>query len=736
MKGGLILENIKPKDFSHEKLFGSANRTEKIVPLNRDVSKVPPVYQGDKPFCVAATITWIKQFMSGNVDLAHEYLAMIAKIGENGAKPSQVLEPARKRGIASQKAWNGATSASDEKLEESATEFKIAGYTRITDLSLTGLYNALKKGPIAIGVKDWKGVGPHFMAGYDVTPDGLAFKAQNWWEGSEKEIVSLKDIVCAYAFLDSFEKPMHPFRAGWLLAAQSFVSTYKFFIGAGLLALSILGGTQFGAGYTPVTGYESNLTSRVIASDTSIPVASINDKAGHAIVFANTSPSSTARIYFTLEPGGTREEIIYCTGLSGSSFTPCVRGLDFQGGGLTASSTLAKIHPAGSKIIISNVGQVYGEFVSIDGLQRIDGQKYFAVIPRQTATTTLPTENDQYATKYYVDNVGAGGLTSANASTTRGLEVFGTSPETLGVNIGTATSGLWFDSTNGYKLKIYASSTKGLYIDSNGRLAIDESDNFNWTGTHAFNSTVTSYGSLRVQTPTTSQDAVNRGYLESSIASVTSTLFEGAKYTTIWATSSRILASASGGADARVRPYFLDNQWVECPEVPDVACFAFAPYLDSLTGFSRTFRASGLVQVLSGTATASVMLYGVGSSTISGNDHTTTLDKNFVGFWMKGNGTAGTFTIHGATANGSSFTTSTSLGTFTVNDMVSLSVTFTPTSQAVFRAVVNGGAASEATISTTLPSTYGFYPYISYDSGLSTPTGVQTTYYSPLFLEF
>ena len=59
MKGGLILEHVKPKDYTHERLYGSADRTEKIVPLGRDVSAVPQIYQGDKPFCVAATITWI-----------------------------------------------------------------------------------------------------------------------------------------------------------------------------------------------------------------------------------------------------------------------------------------------------------------------------------------------------------------------------------------------------------------------------------------------------------------------------------------------------------------------------------------------------------------------------------------------------------------------------------------------------------------------------------------------------
>jgi len=736
MKGGLILEHVKPKDYTQEKLFGSADRTEKIVPLGRDVSAVPQIYQGDRPVCVAATITWIKQFMSGNIDLAHEYLAMIAKIGSNGAKPSQVLEPARKRGIASQNAWDEAETSDSLILEQSAEEFKVHGYTRITDLSMHGIYTALKRSPLAVGVSDWKGVGPHFMAVYDVTEDGLACKARNWWEGSEEEVIPFDKIVCAYGFLSpEFSKPSHPINAGWVSAIASFLAFNKKLLGLGgiILAslLALLNPIGFGAGYTPVTGYESTFTARVTASDATFPVASINDKAGHAIVFANTSPSSTARIYFTLEPGGTREEVSYCTGVSGSTFTGCVRGLDFQGGGLTASSTLAKVHPAGSKLIISNVGQVYGEFVSIDGTQRIDGAKYFAVIPRQTTTTTLPTANDQYATKYYVDSVGAGGLTSANVSSTMGLIANGTAPETFGVRLSSLTSGLWFDTGNSYALSIKTSSTKGLYIDSLGNVAIDESDNFVWGGTHTFNGNVTTTGKLQVATPTADADAVSLGYLNTALTDYVYP--KGSLFTSTYTTGSRnLVADVSSGSY-----YYSGYDAVSTYAIADGATAMYTSIVRPMTtikyGFARSFLAGGVVTLANafGSNSNERINFGVGTSTFTSKKFS--YIANYAGFEIRTTG-AGTGDIYAYTTNGSASTTSYLLTTLVPTDVLEWGIDFSPTSTCAFTLIKNGATAITTSTATNLPTGEGAYLGISHykvnATGLSANlgTGVSNEY--------
>ena len=53
------------------------------------------------------------------------------------------------------------------------------------------------------------------------------------------------------------------------------------------------GEMKMGAGYTPVTGYQSRTTSYISASASTIPVASTLDRAGNAITMASMSPTGT-----------------------------------------------------------------------------------------------------------------------------------------------------------------------------------------------------------------------------------------------------------------------------------------------------------------------------------------------------------------------------------------------------------------------------------------------------------
>lgn len=533
-KGGLVLEPIKRKDYVHEKMYGSSYAPAELKPLGRDISNVPVVFQGDLPHCVAATVTWIRQFQNDDsVDLSHEYLAELADIGPLGAKPSQVLEPARKKGIAEQTAWDEKSSL----LNESAEKFKVSGYSRVTDLSIRGLYSALKVSPLAIGVRDWKGVGPHFMAAFDITDDGLAFKCVNWWDKEKTmvEEVPFKEVVVAYSFIDPKNgQSTKGIRAGVFPALLSLVTFYKKISALIFALLTVIGsffglssepqnapysafiaqdGSRwlveplsgkiegiksvetdsllFGAGYTPITGYKSNLTSRIAAADTSIPVSSILDDGGNAINLSNVSPSSTVRVYFTIEPGKSRQEVVYCTGLTGNNWTPCTRGLAFQGDSLSSSSTLAQIHPAGSEIIISNVGVYFREFVSIDGTQRIDGEKTFLKLPKTSATQTVPTSDDQLVNKYYADSIIAGGLSSQNASTSLAVAPFSgiTNCSTSGTCFGLYVSST--DSGNGGFINIKTdnvTSTIGrLYFDLPAFLAKAVTVTANWV----FSGTVT-----------------------------------------------------------------------------------------------------------------------------------------------------------------------------------------------------------------------------------------------------
>lgn len=285
----------------------------------------------------------------------------------------------------------------------------------------------------------------------------------------------------------------------------------------------LLGGP--GGSYTPVTGYQSRLSTYVSASATTIPVASTKDKAGNQIVLTDISSSSTAKVYLSVATGTSKEEIIVCTGLTAASWTGCSRGLSFQGGSMTASTTLAYTHNAGTSIIITDVGQFFTEFVSINGNQTIYDRKTFYAFPIVTSTTALPTLGSELANKYYVDNVGAGGFTASNVSTTRGLSVDGSAPERVGINVST-TRGLAFDNngTANRPLMVTVSSTGGIGFASDGSLQFDPTQNINFTGALTFSGNVTSTGSSRItQTPTISADVVNLGYLNNTLTSFVAT---------------------------------------------------------------------------------------------------------------------------------------------------------------------------------------------------------------------
>lgn len=154
-----------------------------------------------------------------------------------------------------------------------------------------------------------------------------------------------------------------------------------------------------GSTYVPVTGYQSRTTQYISASATVIPVASTKDKAGNQIVLSNISSSGTVKVYMNLEAGTSNEEPIICTGVTASSWTGCTRGIPFQGGSETSSSTIAKPHNAGASIIITNIGQFFNQYVSIDGAQTINDVKTFTsspLIPNPAAGNGFAAVNENY----------------------------------------------------------------------------------------------------------------------------------------------------------------------------------------------------------------------------------------------------------------------------------------------------------------------------------------------------
>jgi len=158
------------KDWNLHKVYGSPEPVP-ILPLGRDISKVPITHQGSENTCVSCTVTWIKMWMEASgVDLSHEFLASISGTTERGAEADWVLQSAKYDGICDQASWDKQGYTSD--LLTLAEEHKIAAYAYPPTLSKQNIYHALCIGPIMVGVDDWEGVGPHMMAGFDVSADG------------------------------------------------------------------------------------------------------------------------------------------------------------------------------------------------------------------------------------------------------------------------------------------------------------------------------------------------------------------------------------------------------------------------------------------------------------------------------------------------------------------------------------------------------------------------------------
>ena len=266
-------------------------------------------------------------------------------------------------------------------------------------------------------------------------------------------------------------------------------------------------------GYSVATGYEKNLRVSMNATQSYVPVTSFELKDGTTLAMSDLGD----KVFLTVEPGTSREEIVLCTtmGTTATNFETCTRGLAFSGTSEAAVSANRKAHNAGSKVVMSNVHYVYDQLIDKDTAETVGGawtftsptSSVFYVFPTvsSSAYTGLPTANGEMATKYYVDTVGAGGFTSVNVSTTQGILVNGTSPETLGVNA-SSTTGMGFDSSDG---SLYQKIT----FDS---IIVDINDD-DWTVTGTLAMPVDTY-------VTTTFTATMQGYVTLYAISNTSTI--------------------------------------------------------------------------------------------------------------------------------------------------------------------------------------------------------------------
>ena len=246
-------------------------------------------------------------------------------------------------------------------------------------------------------------------------------------------------------------------------------------------------------GYSVVTDYQKTLRSSVNSTQSTIPVSSLELKDGTTLTMAMLGE----KVFLTLEPGRNKEEIIMCTGITASpaQFTGCSRGLAFSGTSTAEVSANKKSHGAGSIAVMSNVHYTFEELTDKDTDEIVNGvwtftstsPMIFNVTPYVSSSADTYIGDDYLATQKYVNDVGAGGFTAANVSTTYGLETYSTSPETVGINV-SSSLGYTFDGDGALYRTV--SSTGNLNTDSNG-IYLEGDDDLTWTGAQTFSNTTT-----------------------------------------------------------------------------------------------------------------------------------------------------------------------------------------------------------------------------------------------------
>lgn len=231
-------------------------------------------------------------------------------------------------------------------------------------------------------------------------------------------------------------------------------------------------------GFAPTTGYSERLTQSITNSATTIYVSSVLDRDGLALPL-----SSTNKGYFTLESGAAREEAIVCTGVNTSTIalTGCTRGL-LATGSSESGTGLKYSHNAGSKIIMTNIAQFYGNFLDLINNQTADGIKTFTSSP----IVPTPTTATQVANKSYVDGVAMSG--GANASTsTKGISYLSSDPAS-------STNPI---ALNSEEVAVTSGASKVPRANGSGKIDpayIDGSGNYTFSGNNTYSGTGTFSG--------------------------------------------------------------------------------------------------------------------------------------------------------------------------------------------------------------------------------------------------
>lgn len=293
-----------------------------------------------------------------------------------------------------------------------------------------------------------------------------------------------------------------------------------------ILELNYLDDKKLGFGV--VSDYKTTLSSPVSATQSTLPASSVTTTDGHTLTMADFG----SKVFLTVEPGGIKQEIAMCTGISGTTWTGCTRGLAFYGSSTASVAANRKTHSAGVQVIISNVHYIYQQLLNKEDDETVAGTKTFTSLP--LIPTTTPTIDGHVASKKYVDDTINAGAPDATESVKGISELSQRSEASGGISVGGTGARLILPSSIASSSADVATSSV-VVTQNTGRINPNfyQANSNTWTSDNVFTGTTTATnfvhkgfggdgrdGVLNVTSGTTTLDALGATLLSKQYSSI------------------------------------------------------------------------------------------------------------------------------------------------------------------------------------------------------------------------
>lgn len=267
-------------------------------------------------------------------------------------------------------------------------------------------------------------------------------------------------------------------------------------------------------GFSVITDYSKNLSSSMSSSQSTIPVTSVTTKDGHVLTMGDLG----SKVFLVIEPGKRKEEIVMCTGISGTTWTGCTRGLAFYGTSTASVSANRKTHSASSQVIISNTHYVYDELVDKDSTETIGGDKTFTgtittknIVATGTTVTfnnaivsasaTYATADNQLITLAQANSIGNQGA-ATSTYTSSGISERATKAEIAAGTSFSASNPHYMSSEHATSTGGYA-TTSVVVTEPTGTIDndfVDRSEDLTFSGSNTYSGTSTFSGNVLCST--------------------------------------------------------------------------------------------------------------------------------------------------------------------------------------------------------------------------------------------